>query len=112
MRTESLAAFADVNRAASAIKEGLRQSTPEVFETDAILQAAVERFLMIIGEALVRIRTFEPDLLTRITDSHKIIGLRNVLVHGYDRIDASEVWRFAHQNLPVLAEEVDRLLNG
>ena len=53
----------------------------------AVASLAVERLLMTIGEALVRIRSFEPDILEELTDATKIIGMRNVLVHGYDNLD-------------------------
>ena len=33
-----------------------------------------------------------PDLLNNISDAEKIIGFRNVLVHGYDMIDDATVW--------------------
>ncbi len=110
MRTESRSALDDILRAADTVTEGLSELSLDAFLADPMVQAAVERYFMIIGEALVRIRSFEPELLTRISDSFKIIGFRNLLVHGYDRVDASEVWRVAHQNLVVLVSEIHQIL--
>lgn len=58
------------------------------------LRQVVERNLEIIGEALVRPRTTDPDTAVRITDLHRITGLRNRLAHGYDEdIDDTLIWR-------------------
>jgi uncharacterized protein with HEPN domain len=60
---------------------------------------------------LVRIRQDDPAVLTRLSDSEKIIGFRNILVHGYDAIDHKTVWSAIHDNLPILIEETETLLN-
>ena len=38
-----------------------------------------------IAEALNKAGSAEPSLATQIPDFHRIIGLRNRLIHGYDR---------------------------
>ncbi|MBL7175885.1 MAG: DUF86 domain-containing protein [Desulfobacteraceae bacterium] len=53
-----------------------------------------------------------PALLERISDTEKIIGFRNVLVHGYDIIDDATVWSAIKTNLPTLLEEVRTLQNA
>ncbi len=40
----------------------------------------------------------------------KIIGMRNVLVHGYFEIDTDVVWDAAHRDVPVLEPAIQRLL--
>ena len=39
-------------------------------------------------------------------------GMRNVLVHDYDGVDLSIVWRMAEQELPPLAEAIEAILGG
>jgi uncharacterized protein with HEPN domain len=53
-----------------------------------------------------------PGLLERISDTEKIIGFRNVLVHGYDIIDDATVWSAIKSNLPTPIEEVRTLQNA
>jgi uncharacterized protein with HEPN domain len=48
--------------------------------------------------------------LNNISEYRKIIGFRNVLVHGYDAIDDQIVWDTIQQHLPVLKQEVEELL--
>lgn len=41
---------------------------------------------------------------------HKIIGMRNVLVHGYFEIDADIVWDAASRDAPALKSHIEQLL--
>lgn len=67
---------------------------------------------MVVGEAFVRIRSSEGAVLDEIGDAHKVIGMRNVLVHGYDALDLARVQDAVEHSLPKLIEELDRLLGG
>lgn len=73
---------------------------------------AIERLLMILGEALVRIRASEESVLSKVSDAHKVIGMRNVLVHGYDAIDSARLQDAIDHNLPKLIAEIDTLLGS
>ena len=75
-----------------------------------MLRSAVERQLMIVGEALNRLRKIEPELLDSITDSRKIVAFRNILVHGYDVIRNEVVWGILDSDLSTLTVEVSALL--
>ena len=60
----------------------------EAFCCDDKTQAAVERRMEIVGEALKRLREIdESSLSEQIPDYFRIIGLRNHLAHGYDNVD-------------------------
>lgn len=75
-----------------------------------MLRSAVERQLEIIGEALSRLAKAAPDLAERIPGARSAIGMRNVLIHGYARVDNETVWRTATEAVPVLRTEVAELL--
>ncbi len=79
--------------------------------TDPLLRSDVERQLEIIGEALNQLAKIDPDKATTITDYRRIIALRNVLVHGYARVDRQVIWNIIERSLPVLRREVDALMN-
>jgi uncharacterized protein with HEPN domain len=68
---------------------------------------AVERDLMIIGEAIGKILRIKEDI--KITSAKHIIGLRNMIVHAYDSIDPTALWRILILDLPVLKQEVEFL---
>ena len=70
----------------------------------------VERFFIIIGEAMTRLETHHPDIASQISDYREIIGFRIVLVHRYPEIRNQEAWEITQQKLPTLLNEVTTLL--
>ena len=52
---------------------------------NAMLKRAVERNLEIIGEAINRVLTRDPDFGEKITGSKAMVGLRNQIIHAYDK---------------------------
>ena len=79
------------------------------FQRDELLQVWFLRHLQIIGEAVRAlpedVRALAPDIPWQ-----KIIGMRNVLVHGYFGIDTEIVWEAATRDAPALKRGVERLL--
>lgn len=61
------------------------------FEANDEKRAAVERQLFILGEAAARLPD-EWKLRLAEVPWRKIVGLRNMLAHGYWVIDAEELW--------------------
>jgi len=80
-----------------------------VFEKDRQLQVAVERELEIIGEAFVRLKKVDVLLYARIEDADKIIGLRNILAHGYDILDHGILWDVVSTKMLPLKQTVEAL---
>ena len=78
------------------------------FEGDIKTQKAIERNIEIIGEALNRILKVSTDIA--ISDSRKIVDTRNRIIHGYDSITPDILWLIIKRSLPVLQEEVSKLL--
>ena len=79
----------------------------KAFQTDIILQRAVERDLEIIGEAVRKILELDPTI--SITSTKHIIGLRNIISHAYDSVEPEMIWGIIQNNIPVLANEIKRL---
>ena len=71
-----------------------------------MLRSAVERQFGIIGEALSRLAKDSPEVVARIPDHGKIIGFRNILVHGYASVDDRIVWGVIEIHLASLREAV------
>lgn len=69
----------------------------------------VLRTLQVVGEAAAQIRKLEPLGLEGI-DLGPVIGVRNVLVHGYAKIRMVEVVRIVRNDLPPLLLAIERLL--
>ena len=67
-----------------------------------MLRSAVERQFSVLGKALARLAKDSPDVAAKIRDSAKIIGFRNILVHGYAAVDDRLVWGVVENHLPAL----------
>lgn len=80
------------------------------WQEDRVRALAVERLFLIVGEALVRVRSQDPHLLDEIHDAQKIIGMRNLLAHGYDAVDLGRVEDAISLSLPILLQDLDDLL--
>lgn len=76
------------------------------FESDDLLSSAVERKIMIIGEAARRVsesfRKGHPEIPWA-----SIIGQRNILAHEYGEILLERVWLVATERLPELIRLLD-----
>lgn len=77
------------------------------FKSDILLQRAVERDLEIIGEAIRKITELDPSV--QITSAKHIIGLRNIISHAYDSVEPEMIWGIIQNNIPELAEEMNKL---
>lgn len=75
-----------------------------LYSLDLKTQSAVERQLVIVGEALVKLKKIDSHL--KIENDKQIIGFRNRLVHAYDSIDNSIVWAILNRHLTKLKEEI------
>ena len=73
---------------------------------------AAERELEIMGEALNRLCRLDNDTFAEIENGPKIIGMRNVLAHGYDVVDYRIIWNALESDLPRLMQEISKLLSA
>jgi len=100
----------DVRLSIEAIGHHLQHAPSfDAYKNNLTVIDAVERRLSIIGEALFKADKIDKQIV--ITDKSKVIGLRHILVHEYDLIDDSTIWNIIQQNLPVLKEEISKLLS-
>jgi len=98
--------FADILDAGSAIERHCGGKTRDDYLADEVLRGFVERKLLVIGEALARLREMDPVAAAKITDIHRIIAQRNRIVHGYDAVDDVLVWDAIENHLPTLLAQV------
>jgi uncharacterized protein with HEPN domain len=80
----------------------------EIYQNDLRTKRAVERNIEIIGEAMSRI--LKEDNNIQISNSRKIVDVRNRIIHGYDSVSDDVIWGIVIKNLPVLQKEVEVLL--
>lgn len=79
-----------------------------MYRNNTLLKRATERNLEIIGEAVNRILSIEPDF--PINNAKRIIGLRNQIIHAYDTISDENIWGIILHHLPNLKIEIEDLI--
>jgi uncharacterized protein with HEPN domain len=72
---------------------------------------AVIRNLEVIGEAARRLPE-EIRIKFPKVEWHKIISLRNILIHEYSGIDLETIWDIIENNLSLLERQVEEILQG
>lgn len=82
--------------------------TFEIYQNDLRTKRAVERNIEIIGEAMSRILKIDSEII--ISNSRKIVDVRNRIIHGYDSVSDDVIWGIVIRNLPVLQKEAEELL--
>ena len=92
----------DADKAAEEIADFIAGTDLDGYLGNRMMQKAVERNLEIVGEAMVRLRDDSPETARRIPELKKVIGLRNVLIHKYDKVEPERIW---HSILPALHEQ-------
>ena len=110
MTNEAKKRLLDVVNACEAIAEFVAGKDFPTYEKDRLLRSAVERQFEIIGEALNKASAAEASLSARIPEYHRIIGLRNRLIHGYDNVDDEILWDVVQSKLGPLKTQVDAVL--
>jgi uncharacterized protein with HEPN domain len=112
LRDEDLKLLHDVEQAARRISEFTRGKTQDDYLDDVLLRSAVERQFEIIGEAVNWLQRDNPSLAAEIGDYKKIIAFRNVLVHRYDVISHDIVWEAVEIKVPLLLDDIKRILES
>jgi uncharacterized protein with HEPN domain len=108
MQSRTIHALKDVASSCEEILEIVNQ--PALPGSERLKALASERLLLIIGEALTRIRGDEPNVFDSVPSGAEIIGMRNVIVHGYDVLDQNRIQDAVRDDLPQLLNFVRELL--
>ena len=81
----------------------------EEFINDAKTTDAVVRNFEIIGEAATKI---PPEIKNRYSNIewHRIVSIRNRIIHEYFGVDYSIIWKIIESNLDKLKSDIERIL--
>lgn len=101
----------DMLLAARKIVRFLDRLTEAEFQGNDLVQSAVLREFQVLGEAARVIgeeaRTQYPDI-----PWHLIAGMRNRLVHAYFDVRLEVVWDTAHEDIPAIITQLERILGS
>ena len=110
MQPESKKYLYDMLRACETLAQFVEGKQFADYDSDLLLRSAVERQLMIVGEALSQATRMDEELAEQIEDAREIINLRNVIVHGYTVIENETIWGILKSDVPKLRDQVAQLL--
>ena len=98
----------DILESVESIEEFIQNTDFIQYQKNKMVKRAVEREFEIIGEAMNRLLKLDNNI--EISSSERIIGMRNRVIHGYDKIDDGIIWGTIKKYLPILKKEVKQLL--
>ncbi|MDI6450068.1 HepT-like ribonuclease domain-containing protein [Anaerobaca lacustris] len=110
MRPESRKYLYDILQACETLSQFVEGKRFADYDSDLLLRSAVERQLMIVGEALSQATRMDEELADHIENARDIINLRNVIVHGYTVVENETIWGILQADVPKLRNQVARLL--
>jgi uncharacterized protein with HEPN domain len=101
----------DMLRAIAEIKEDTTGLSFGDFQVNRLVRRAVERNLIILGEAARRVsevfRLAHPEV-----DWRGMIGLRNILAHQYEKVRDEILWDVVTGMLSTLEKQLQGFLDG
>lgn len=88
----------DASAKAVALLEARERSA---LDEDEVLALAIVRLLEIVGEAASQVT---PETRRRLADVpwRQVVGMRNILIHGYADLNLDVVWETIREDLPGL----------
>jgi uncharacterized protein with HEPN domain len=101
----------DILESIDLINEFIRDMDFSAYQRDEKTQAAVERKMQILTEAVIRLEMEGPDAFPEI-DWKAYRGMGNFLRHSYHRVSDEIVWNTVQDDLPVLKRVVEAALSG
>lgn len=81
------------------------------FISNKMMRRAIERDLIIIGEAMHDVVKVDHSRVLHIKNSRRFIELRNEVVHSYDDLSLEKIWHLIWKELPYLRKEVSHILD-
>lgn len=107
--TGDLAALRDMRDFGYELAVILEDTPLEGYPRDLAQQRAVERVIMLIGEAA---RGVSAPTCAALSDIpwRRIIGLRNIVAHAYRSVKQERLWHIAAQEVPSLVRRLDAVL--
>ena len=99
----------DMRKYALEITEIIKGVPHEKFIENKTIRYAIERLLLIVGEAANHVSAEFQEQHPKI-EWAQIIGLRNILAHEYGEVKMDKIYLAATKSIPALLEDLEPLL--
>lgn len=111
MKRNEFLFIVDILNAIDLIERSSKDLSQRTFESDVDIVDATIRRLEVIGEA---VKNLPLSLRDKYPEVHwkGVAGFRDVLTHGYFKIDLNLVWKIIKDDLPVLKKQILQIKNN
>ena len=111
MKRDTKLFIKDILECIKNIEEFSKGLTRESFLKDKLRQSAIIRQIEIMGEAAKNIPTAFREEYPKIP-WQKIAGMRDIITHGYFRVDLDVVWNIIKNDLSNLERQINKIKIG
>mgnify|MGYP001583711395 CR=1 FL=1 len=108
MKRDLILFFDDILEAINDIQESVKNLSNEDFSDNKDAKDATIRRLEIIGEAIKNIPNSIREKYPEVP-WNKIAGMRDIISHGYFRVDLDAVWEVVRKDLPKLKGQMQKI---
>lgn len=96
----------DHARTALELSSGRSRSS---LDTEPMFRYALLHLISILGEAATRVSAAARSRYTEIA-WRDIVGMRSMLIHGYDVVDLDILWKTVEDDIPALITQLESIL--
>jgi uncharacterized protein with HEPN domain len=107
MKTQTKKRLLDAYTACQAIESFVTGCTFADYEQNLMMRSAAELQFEIIGQALHQAEVFVPEVANLLPELHRIVGMRNRIIHGYDSVDDELLWQTIQNNNSSLSRHLE-----
>ena len=108
MKRDLILFIQDILESIEKIKSFYKSLTKEKLLSDDLHQSAIVRQIEIIGEAVKNLPDFFREKYKNVPWI-EIAGMRDIIIHGYFRIDLDAVWKVIKDDLPNLKQKIIKI---
>jgi len=111
MKRDLVLFFDDILDSINAIENFSRGMKKEGLLSNRLKQSAIVREIEVIGEAVKNIPEYFRKKYPGVPWS-KIAGMRDIIIHGYFRVDLDAVWNVIKRDVPALKRQIQKIRSG
>ena len=108
MKRDLILFFNDILESINSIEKFSKNMDKKKLISSRLKQSAIIREIEIIGEAVKNIPNSFREKYQDVP-WNKISGMRDIIIHGYFRIDLDAVWNVIKKDLPILKTKIQKI---